>query len=69
MHHVELHVFKRTPEELRLAEMAGLIQADELIACQICESDLVFVYALVSEDKSIISCEYCIKVAIPRVMM
>jgi hypothetical protein len=69
MHHVELHVFKRTPEELRLAELAGIIEDGELITCQICASDLVFVYALVSEDKSIISCEYCIKVAIPRVMM
>lgn len=68
MQHVELHLIKSTPEDLRLAQLAGLIDS-EINTCQMCSTKLVFMYVLVSEDHSITSCEYCLKVALNAVML
>ena len=68
MQHVELHLIKSTPEVLRLAQLAGLI-GSEINTCQMCSTKLVFMYVLVSEDHSITSCEYCLKVALNAVML
>lgn len=68
MQHVELHFIKNTPEDLRLAQLAGLVD-DEINACHLCDKQLVYVYVLVNEYKSITSCDSCLKLAVTRVMM
>jgi hypothetical protein len=68
MRHVEVHLIKGTTEDLRLAEMAGLID-EKINTCQICSAKLVFIYVLISEDQSITSCEYCLKAALNKALM
>lgn len=69
MQHVELHFIKNTPEDLRLAALAGLIDADEINTCHLCDKQLVYVYVLINEDQSITTCDSCLKVALTKVMM
>lgn len=70
MRHVEVHLLKRTEAELELAQTSGLLERDEKIICEICNGALVFIYILLGEDdRKIISCENCIKLALARAMM
>ena len=70
MKHVEMHLFKRTDQDLELATAVGLLEADENIICHICNGALVFIYVLLGEgDKKTLSCENCIQVALARVMV
>lgn len=70
MRHVEVHLLKRTDTELKLARTSGLLEHDEIIICEICNGALVFIYVLLGEDdRKVISCENCIKLALARVMV
>lgn len=69
MKHIELHLLKRTDQDLELAAAAGLLEADEIIICDICDCPLVFIYVLLGESAKSISCEDCLKVALARVMV
>jgi hypothetical protein len=67
--HVEVHLFKRTDADLELAIAAGLLERDENIICDICNSGLLFIYVLLGDTAKSVSCEDCLKVALARVMV
>lgn len=67
--HVEVHLFKRIEADLELAIAAGLLEPDENIICDICNSGLLFIYVLLGDTAKSVSCEDCLKVALARVMV
>jgi hypothetical protein len=62
-------MFRRTHGDIELAKLAGLIDEDETIVCQVCDAMVVFFYIIVGEEKKVISCEDCLRFALSRTMM
>ena len=68
MQHIEVHMIRTTPDDLRKAVLAGIIEK-EINACQICDTKLLFMYVLLNEDTNTATCEYCIRLALARAML
>lgn len=68
MEHIEVHLVKTTPEDQRRALLAGIIEK-EINACQICSTNVLFLYVLLNEETNVATCEYCIRFALSKAML